>query len=108
MQRLTGHSLPGLQASPAPLLPPSTPGYARRPSSQDVWVPRQPLQSGAAPRESTGFGTGHHLLQNLPLPLTGCALGRVLAPHPSPQFLHAETRDGLPLPSPLGCSEDDS
>lgn len=62
--------------------------------------------SGAASRESPGFGTGHHLLQNLPLPLTGCALGRVLAPHPRPQFLHADTRDGLPLPPPLGCSED--
>ena len=46
-----------------------------------------------------------HLPQNLPLPLTGCALAGDLAPHPDLSF---SCRGGVPLPSPLGCGEGDS
>lgn len=106
MQRLTGHSLLGPDASPIPLLLPPTPSCVGQPLP-GAWVPWRPPQRRGNSRGSLGLAAGRCLPSKPTSALAGCVFRRVIALSGS-RCLYAEIRAGLPLPPALGCGEDDS
>lgn len=79
MQRLTGHSLRGPEASPIPLLLPSTPSCAGQPLPR-AWVPGCPPQREGNCQGSLGFAAGCCLGANPACAIGGSVPGQVIAP----------------------------